>query len=116
MTCHRDRKDCSGLLHSPQRRRAQTARRARRNRAFTLIELIVVVVIIAILVGLALPKYFDNSARARDSADQAAIAGISVDGLPPHELWDDARILRIEDGVHGSSHDRGAGRPVDRQR
>lgn len=49
-----------------------------RSRAFTLIELIVVVVIIAILVGIAMPKYYDHSLAARNSADAASIGAINT--------------------------------------
>lgn len=59
------------------RRPSGRLRRARARSAFTLVELIVVVVIAAILVGVALPKYYDHADRARDAADVAAIAGIN---------------------------------------
>lgn len=58
--------------------RAPHARVRRCTRAFTLIELIAVVVILAVLVGIALPKYFDHSAAARDAADAGAIAGMNT--------------------------------------
>ncbi|HZW06792.1 MAG TPA: prepilin-type N-terminal cleavage/methylation domain-containing protein [Phycisphaerales bacterium] len=38
------------------------------TRAFTLVELIAVIVVLAILAGVAIPKYFDYSTRARASA------------------------------------------------
>ena len=48
-------------------------RRARR--AFTLIELIAVIVVLAILAGVAMPKFFDYSARAKESATMGALGG-----------------------------------------
>lgn len=46
------------------------------RRGFTLIELIAVVVVLAILAGVALPKYFDYSARAKESACKGALGGV----------------------------------------
>lgn len=46
------------------------------RRAFTLIELIAVIVVLAILSGIALPKFFDYSARARSSAIQGSLGGV----------------------------------------
>lgn len=45
-------------------------------RGFTLIELIAVLVVLAVLSGVALPKYFDYSARAKSSALQGALGGV----------------------------------------
>lgn len=47
-----------------------------RRRAFTLIELIAVMVVLAVLAGVAIPKFFDYSARARSSALQGSLGGI----------------------------------------
>ena len=41
--------------------------------AFTLIELIVIIVVLAILSGVAIPKYIDYTARAKESAARATI-------------------------------------------
>lgn len=46
------------------------------RRAFTLIELIAVLVVLAILSGVALPKYFDYSERAKTSALQGSLGGV----------------------------------------
>ncbi|MCH8152465.1 MAG: prepilin-type N-terminal cleavage/methylation domain-containing protein [Planctomycetes bacterium] len=46
------------------------------RKGFTLIELIAVVVILAILVGVALPRYFDYAAQARDAACRGTLGGV----------------------------------------
>lgn len=50
----------------------KTSRRNRRS-AFTLIELIAVIIVLAILAGVALPKYFDYSTKAKESAAKATL-------------------------------------------
>lgn len=49
---------------------------AHRRSAFTLVELIVVIVVLAILSGVAIPKYFDYAARARESACKATLGAV----------------------------------------
>lgn len=52
----------------------QTAMTRRHHRsAFTLVELIAVIIVLAILAGVAVPKYFDYTAKARESATKATI-------------------------------------------
>jgi len=46
------------------------------HRAFTLIELIAVIVVLAILSGVALPKFFDYSAKAKESACRGTLGGV----------------------------------------
>ena len=43
---------------------------------FTLVELIVVIVVLAILAGIAIPKYFDYSVNAKQSACQGTLGGV----------------------------------------
>jgi prepilin-type N-terminal cleavage/methylation domain-containing protein len=45
-------------------------------RAFTLIELIAVIVVLAILSGVAIPKYFDYAAKAKESACRGVLGGV----------------------------------------
>lgn len=45
-------------------------------RAFTLIELVVVIVVLAILSGVAIPKYFDYAAKARESACKGTLGAV----------------------------------------
>ncbi len=50
--------------------------RSRLAPAFTLIELIAVIVVLAILAGVAVPKYFDYTARAQTSALQGTLGNV----------------------------------------
>jgi prepilin-type N-terminal cleavage/methylation domain-containing protein len=45
-------------------------------RAFTLIELIAVIVVLAILSGIAIPKYFDYSDKAKASACKGTLGAV----------------------------------------
>lgn len=47
------------------------------RRGFTLIELIAVIVILAVMAGVAVPRYFDSSAKAKEAADKTSIDGIT---------------------------------------
>lgn len=49
---------------------------AAHRRGFTLIELITVVVVLAILAGVAIPKYIDYAARARESATKGTLGAV----------------------------------------
>ena len=46
------------------------------HKAFTLIELIAVIVVLGVLAGVALPKYFDNAAQAKEASCKGALGGI----------------------------------------
>lgn len=46
------------------------------SRGFTLIELIVVIVVLAILSGVAIPKYFDYAAKAREAACKGTLGAV----------------------------------------
>lgn len=46
------------------------------RRAFTLVELIAVMVVLAVLAGVAIPKYFDYSDRAKASAIEGSLGGV----------------------------------------
>lgn len=49
---------------------------SRTRSAFTLVELIVVIVVLAILSGVAIPKYFDYAAKARESACKGTLGAV----------------------------------------
>lgn len=50
--------------------------RTHRSPAFTLIELVAVIIVLAILSGVALPKFFDYSTKAKESACKGALGGV----------------------------------------
>lgn len=52
------------------------ARRSAVARAFTLIELVVVIVVLAILSAVAIPKYIDYSAKAKESACRGILGNV----------------------------------------
>lgn len=54
---------------------ALTVSHHRNRSAFTLIELIAVIVVLAILAGVAAPKYFNYSTKAKESAAKATLGG-----------------------------------------
>lgn len=47
-----------------------------RHGGFTLIELIAVIVVLGVLAGVALPKYFDHAAKAKEAATKGALGGV----------------------------------------
>ena len=51
-------------------------RRSATRRAFTLVELMAVVVILAVLAGVAIPRFFDYSADAKEAACKGALGGM----------------------------------------
>lgn len=53
-----------------------TFRSRKHAAAFTLIELIAVIVVLAILAGVAVPRYFDYTDRARSAAVQGTLGNI----------------------------------------
>ncbi len=48
----------------------------RSNGGFTLIELIVVIVVLGILSGIAIPKYFNYTSNAKESAVKGVLGGV----------------------------------------
>ena len=46
------------------------------RRAFTLVELVAVMVVLAVLAGVAIPKYFDYSDRAKAAAIEGSLGGV----------------------------------------
>jgi prepilin-type N-terminal cleavage/methylation domain-containing protein len=55
---------------------SMTNTRTHHRQGFTLIELIAVIVVLVILAGVALPKYFDYSESAKESAVKGTLGGV----------------------------------------
>ena len=51
-------------------------RSTKHRSGFTLIELIAVIVILAIMAGVALPRYFDYAAQAREASVRGTLGGV----------------------------------------
>ena len=52
--------------------------RSQGHHGFTLVELICVLVALSVLVGVALPRYYDNMARAETSATTSMITAVRL--------------------------------------
>src|SRR3954464_9699397 len=61
-------------------------RRSPVARAFTLIELIAVIIVLAILSGIAIPKYIDYAAKAKESSCRGTLGGArsAIANFYPH--------------------------------
>ena len=51
-------------------------KRQRSNAGFTIIELVIVIVILGILAGVAIPKFFNLSVKAKESACKGSLGGL----------------------------------------
>lgn len=74
-------------------------------RGFTLVELIVIIVVLGILAGVAIPKYFDYTTRARVSVIVTDLRGIAQavrgyvidNGVNPPNTWTGSTsVMRAE--------------------
>ena len=64
------------IVQGSRQMQANVWARGRCARAFTLVEVIAVMVVLAILAGVAIPRFFDYSDKARTSATQGTLGGV----------------------------------------